>query len=204
MQIDVHRVDAEVARPDATDDRVEIGPVAIDEPAGGVDRVGDRPHLALEQSAGVGVGDHHARHVGTEPRGERRDIDSTFGGGGNVLDRVAGKGGGGGVGAVRGFGDQDDLAGALALRLQRGLNRQDAAQFAMRAGLGTHRHRMHPGQHHQPMRELMDHLQRALHRIDRLKRVDVREPGQPAIFSLSRGLCFIVHEPSGNSPRSIA
>ena len=30
------------------------------------------------------------------------------------------------------------------------------------------------------------------------------KPGSRAIFSLRRGLCFIVHEPSGNSPMSMA
>ena len=43
---------------------------------------------------------------------------------------------------------------AFAARLERGADRQQAAQFAMRAGLGRHRHRRHAGQRGQPMRQL--------------------------------------------------
>ena len=39
MQVDVHRVDAEVARTDLADHRVEVRAVAVDEAARGVDRV---------------------------------------------------------------------------------------------------------------------------------------------------------------------
>jgi hypothetical protein len=66
VQVDVHRVDAEVAGADLADDGVEIGAVAIDEGAGGMDRVADRLHLGLEQPAGVGVGDHHRGDVGSQ------------------------------------------------------------------------------------------------------------------------------------------
>ena len=46
-------------------------------------------------------------------------------------------------------------------------------------------------------RQRVDELQRALHRRRRLQRVEVGEAGSRAIFSLRRGLCFMVHEPSG-------
>ena len=204
MQVDVHRVDAEVAGADLADDGVEVGAVAIDEAARGVDRVGDRLHLGLEQAAGVGVGDHHRGDVGPEAGLQRGEIDAAGGGGGNILDLVAGEGGGGGIGAVGAFGDEHDLA-RVAARFERGADAQDAAQFAMRAGLGGHRHAVHAGQVDQPEGELVDQLERALHRFLRLRAGGCRRsPGSRAIFSLRRGLCFIVHEPSGNSPRSIA
>ena len=40
VEVDVHRVDAEVAGPDPADDGVEIGAVAIDQAARLVDRAG--------------------------------------------------------------------------------------------------------------------------------------------------------------------
>src|SRR3546814_7097517 len=52
VQIDVHRIDAEVAGAHAADDRVEVRAVAIDIAARGMDRVRNRLHLALEQPAG--------------------------------------------------------------------------------------------------------------------------------------------------------
>src|SRR3546814_9163355 len=57
-----------VAGAHAANDRVEVRAVAIDIAAHGMDRVRDRLHVALEQAAGVGVGDHRSeeRRVGQE------------------------------------------------------------------------------------------------------------------------------------------
>ena len=61
VQVDVHRIDAEVARTHLAHDGVEIGAVAIDIAADRMHRVGYRLHVALEQPAGIGIGDHHRR-----------------------------------------------------------------------------------------------------------------------------------------------
>jgi hypothetical protein len=68
VQVDVHGIDAKVAGTHLADDGVEIGAVAIDIAARRMDRVGDRLHVALEQAAGVGIGDHHPRDIRPEPR----------------------------------------------------------------------------------------------------------------------------------------
>ena len=178
MQVDVHRIDAEIARAHPADDRVEIRAVAIDVTARRVHRVRDRLHVALEQAAGVGIGDHHPGDVRPQPRLERLQVDAAVLGGRNVLDRKAGKGGGGRVGAVRAGRHEQDLAVLLALRIERRTNREDAAQLAMRAGLGAHRHGLHAGERDQPVGELVDHLKRALHRVYGRERVDVGEARQ--------------------------
>ena len=50
----------------------------------------------------------------------------------------------------------------------------------------------------QPMRQRVDQLERALHGCIRLQRVQIGKARAAApVFSLRRGLCFIVHEPSG-------
>jgi hypothetical protein len=54
------------------------------------------------------------------------------------------------------------------------------------------------------VRELVDEFERALHGGLRLQRMHVGEAGKRATFSFRRGLCFIVHEPSGKRPLSIA
>ena len=56
---------------------------------------------------------------------------------------------------------------------------EQAAQFAMRARLRTHRDAVHAGEVEQPERELIDHLQRALDGLLRLQRVDVGKARQP-------------------------
>ncbi len=178
MQIDVHRIDAEVAGPDLADDRVEIGAVAINQPAGRMHRLRDRDHVRLEQAAGVGVGDHHRRDVRPEPRLQGGEVDPAGRVRGDVLDPIAGERGGRRVGAVRALGHEHDLA-LVAARFERGADAEQAAQLAVGAGLGAHRHAVHAGQLEQPLGKLVDHRQRALHRFLRLERMDVGETGQP-------------------------
>jgi hypothetical protein len=178
MQIDVHRIDAEVAGPDLADDRVEVRAVAIDEGAGGMDRVADRLHVRLEQTAGVRVGNHHCRDVGAEPRLQRLQVDAAFLRRRNILDAITAEGGRRRVGAVGALRHQHDLA-RVAPRFERGANAQKAAQLAMGPCLGAHRHAIHAGQRDQPFGERVDHLQRSLHRLLRLERVDVGESRQP-------------------------
>ena len=79
MQIDMHRIDAEIARPHPARDGVEIGAVAIEIGARLVHRVGDLDDVALEQSAGVGIGQHDGRDVGTQLGLQRVDIDAAVG-----------------------------------------------------------------------------------------------------------------------------
>ena len=178
VQVDVHGVDAEIAGPHAPDDGVEVGAVAIEVAARPVHRVGDVDDVVLEQAAGVGVGDHGAGDVGAELGLEGGEIDAAAIVGGHRIDLVAAGRRGRGIGAVRGFRHQDALA-RIALGQQRGADGHDAAQLAMRAGGRRHRDRRHVGQRLQPVRQLVDQLQRALHGGDRLHRMQIADAGQP-------------------------
>ena len=62
----------------------------------------------------------------------------------DVLDRVAGDRGGGGIGAVRRIGNQNLLARIAALFEQRA-DQQDAGELAVRAGGGLQRDGVHAG-----------------------------------------------------------
>ena len=177
----MHRVDAEVAGADLADDRVEIGAVAIDERARRMDGVADRLHVRLEQPAGVRIGDHHRRDVGPQPRLQRFEVDAASGVGRDILDAVAGKGGRRRVGAVSALGNQDDLAHVAPL-FQRGADAEQPAQLTVRASLRAHRDRRHSGELEQPVRKLVDDLQRALDCLLRLERMDVGKAGEPRDF----------------------
>ena len=132
MQIDVHRIDAKVARPHPAHDRVEVRAVAINERADGVDGIGDVLQFAFEQPARVGIGDHYRgnitvfRPAHTQARLERGPIDPALGCRRDRLDPVTGEGCGGRVGAVRAFGHQHHRA-RIAPRLERGANAQQPA-----------------------------------------------------------------------------
>ena len=67
MQIDVHGIDAEIARAHLADDGVEVGAVGVEVGAGRVHGLGDGHDVALEQPAGVGIGQHDGGDVGREP-----------------------------------------------------------------------------------------------------------------------------------------
>ena len=178
VQVDVHRIDAQITRPHPPDDGVEIRTIAIDIAACGMDRIGNGLHVPFEQAACVGVSDHDAGHIRTKPRLQRIQINAPFGRCGNIFDRESGKGRRRRVGAMRAFGHQNDAAW-IAPRFQCGLDRQYAAQLAMRTSLGCHGNAVHAGQFDQPDRQFIDNCKRTLHCLDRLQWMHVGKTCHP-------------------------
>ncbi len=85
-----------------------------------------------------------------------------------------------------------------------GAHHQQAGEFAMRAGRGLQRDRVHAGDLDQAFAQRLDDAQRALRNLFRLVGMPVGQPSRRATTSFTRGLYFIVHEPSGYMPRSMA
>ena len=67
----------------------------------------------------------------------------------------------------------------LAARFDRRADRHHAAHLAMRAGLRRKRNRLHSRQFHQPPAQLGHQIERALHRLFRLQRMNVRKARKP-------------------------
>lgn len=174
MQVDVHRIDAEVAGAHLADDRVEVGAVAIDKGAGRVDGVADQLHFGFEKTAGVRIGDHHRRDVRPQPCLQRLEVDTAGGGRRDVLDPVAGEGRGRRVRPVRAFRDQYHLA-LVSPRFERRADAEQTAELTVGAGFGAHRDTVHAGEVEQPEGKLVDHLERTLNGLLRLERMDVRK-----------------------------
>ncbi len=131
-------------------------------------------HLALEQAAGVRVGEHHRRHIRPELGLERGEIDAAIIRAGHFIDGKTRRDSSRGIGAVRGGRHKHALALIrFAARGERGLDRQHAAKLAVRASLGRERHRRHAGQFHQPVREFIHQFERALHGGNRLQRMQI-------------------------------
>ncbi len=198
VQVRVDDVDAHVAGAGDADEGVEVGAVAVEIRAFRVEDVGHARDLGLEHAEGVRNGDHQRGDVFGRPRlraWSRSTVPRLFDF--SSLDLVAGESRRRRVGAVRGVGDEDVLPGVAALR-QRLVHHQDAGQLAVRAGDRLQRHARHAE----------DLLQRLLD-VSRAARgcpapgarpaadASSAKPGVRAISSLMRGLCFIVHEPSG-------
>ncbi len=178
VQIDVHGVDAELARPHPPDDGVEIGPVAVEERPRRMGQARDLKHVAFEQAAGVGIGDHHRRHVRAEPGLQVLEVHPAIAGLADLLHLIARLGGGGGIGAV-GRDGREDAAADIAPRRVRRPHGQDPAELALGAGLGAERDGRHAGQGHQPIRQFAHQLDGALNCGDRLQRMEVGEAREP-------------------------
>ena len=202
VQVDVHGVDAEVGGADPADDGVEVGAVAVEEGAGRVDGVGDLDDVALEQPAGVGVGQHDRGDVVAQLRLQRVQIDAA---GGVGRDGVHGEAAGRGrrrVGAVGGFRHQD--AAAVAGARRRGPRWRRGWPPCRTARRG----RRPPATCATAGMPVSVFSQWASVSISSRAPWTVRSgcigwmslrPGSRASFSFRRGLCFIVQEPSGYS-----
>ena len=115
----------------------------------------------------------------------------------HLRELVAGHRDARGVRPVRGVGGDDRVALLAAIGEVRA-HEHEPGELALRAGGRLQRHRGEP-------RDLGEDLLQVPHELERALRVLVvrhagagrGSPGSPASRSCTRGLCFIVHEPSG-------
>ena len=177
VQIDVHSVDAEIAGTHPARNGVEIRAVAIEISARLVHFVGDFLHALLEETAGVGVRQHDRSNVRPELGFQRVSVDMPVVPCRDFVDGEAGQRRRCRICAVRRRWHEDTRA-MFAARLQRRTDRQQAAEFAMRACLRAHGDSRHAGQRRQPVHQVGDERQRTLHRLLRLQRMDIAESRQ--------------------------
>ena len=156
VQVDVHGVDAEIAGPHLADDGVEVGAVGIEVGAGRVHRLGDRHHVALEQPAGVGVGQHDGGDVGRELLLHLLRIDRAVRARRHGLDAVAEQRGGRRIGAVRRLRHQHDRSASRRAPSSAALIAIMPHSSPCAPAFGVMRDRRHAGELEQPARQLGD------------------------------------------------
>ena len=128
VQIDVHRIDAEIARAHAPDNGVEIGAITIEITAHVMQRIGNLNDVALEQAAGVWIGQHDGGHIVAQFFFERGQVHTPLRIGGNAIDFKAQKRRRGRICAMRRFWNQNAVAcRQFALGFNRGANGHHAA-----------------------------------------------------------------------------
>ena len=182
VQIDVHGIDAEIARANPADNGVEIGPVAVEIAARLVDQVGNLADIPLEQATRVGIGQHDAGDIITELGLEGLHVDAAGLVGRDLVDGEATLHGGCRIGAVGAFRNEDAATAGLAVGIELGADRHHAAELTMRTGFRRHRHGRHIGQRHQPVSQFTHQLVGALHGRDRLQRVHIGEARKAGHF----------------------
>ena len=178
VQVEVHDVEAQLGRLGDPDDRVQVGAVAVDQPAGLVHQPGDLQHVLLEEAQRVGIGQHEAHHRVVQVGLESLQIDVAAAIRGQFDHLQAGHARRRRVSAVRRVGHQD--LGALGLTPVDLVlaHDQHAGQLAVRAGCGLQRHCVKACHLGQVDLQLQQELHGALHHVLVLQRVDVGEAGQ--------------------------
>ena len=136
VDVVVHHVCAEVARPRDAEDGVHVGAVKVDEAALLVHELGDRRDLRIEQAQRIRIGDHEDGGAVVELRVEVVEVDETL--------RVAldadgvepGDGCAGGIGAVGAVGDQDAFAFGFAAILEVSGRDEQSGQLSLSSRRG--------------------------------------------------------------------
>ena len=153
VQVEVADVGAERSGIGQTHESVKVGAIHINLAAVSMHDGGDLLDAALEHAVGGRVGDHERGKVRRMLRrlgAKVGEIDVPLGVAGHGHDREASHRGARGIGAVRGGGDQADLAAALAARLVPPADGEQARVFAVGAGVGLKRNGRETGDFREP------------------------------------------------------
>ena len=110
-------------------------------------------NVLLEQSQGVGVGDHDPGGLVVHQPGHGVWVENPLVIGFDRDGREPAEGRAGGVGAVRRIGDED-LVADVAPRLESFADHEDPGELPVRAGRGLQGHPGHPGDGEQRLLEL--------------------------------------------------
>ena len=156
MQVHVDDVEAHVTGPDLAEDRVQIGAIVVQQPAGLVDQARNLGDATLEHADRGWVGQHDACGLWTQCLFQRLDVDVAIIQCWNLAHRVATHHCGGRVGAVRRIGHDDLASRRVAARIVVGADHRHAGELTLRPGGRDQRHRLHAG-------DVLEHLLQLVH-----------------------------------------
>ena len=128
MQINMHRINAEISRSDTSDNGVKIRPVTIEIAASLVQSIGNLNDIALKQSACVRIGQHNRGNVIAQLVLKSGKVNTTVRIGRDFINFKAQQSRCRRIGPMRGFRHKDTAAGfQLAARFNRRTYRHHAA-----------------------------------------------------------------------------
>lgn len=142
MEIDVHHVEAHIARAAGTEHRIEVGPVVVHQTTTTMDEFCDLRDMFLEESEGIGIGHHHGGDVGaflTDQSFQVGYINESSRIRLHLEDLEATDGGRSGVRAMGGVGHDDFLPLEVAPRTMIVVDGHQARQLTMGTGVGLGR-----------------------------------------------------------------
>ena len=191
-------VEAHVSGPRLADDGVEVGAVVVEERAGRVEDLRHFDDVLVEEAQGRRVRQHQPGRALVDLRAQVVEVEVAALRRRDLLELVAGHRHARRVRSVCCVG-RDDRVALLAFASvgEVRAHQHQAGQLALRAGGRLKRDGGKPGDLGEDLLELPHQLEGALRALVLLMRVEVREPGSATTRSLTRGLYFIVQEPSG-------
>ena len=175
VEVEVDDVEAHVAEAGAAEEGVLVGAVAVEEGAGFVDHLRDLSDVGVEEAEGGGEGQHHRSYALVEVGREEIEVGIAVGVRGDGDDLEAGHGGGRGVGAVGGVGDEHLAAAHVAALQMVVLDHQNAGKLTLGAGGRSEADGVHAGDLGERFLQFVEDGQRALYCLDGLLRMDVCE-----------------------------
>ncbi len=177
VQVEVHDVEAHVARAGDAHDRVEVGAVVVERRPDLVHDPRDLLDLRVEDAERVRVRQHQAGDRVVGLGAQVVDVDAAVGVRADLDDLVAGHRHRRRVGAVRGVGRQH-LRAVLAAVLVVGARQQQAGELAVGAGARLERDVRHAGDLAERLLQAVHQLERALRPRRILQRVQAGVAGQ--------------------------
>ena len=191
VEVEVAHIGTEAAGTGHADERVEVGAIDVDLPAGIVHRGTDLTDRLLEDAVRRGVGDHDRRHsIATclELGVQISDVDVPVGVGGEDDDLEPGHHRAGGVRAVRAGRDQADRAVLVTVGAMEGPDGEEAGELALTSGVGLDAHRVVAGHLGEPGLQLGDQLAQPVRAVIRREGVQVGELRPRDRLHLRRGV----------------
>ena len=179
----MHRVDAQVAGTRLAEEGVQVGPVAVHEPAAGVHDLADARDVLLEEAQRVRVGEHQTGHVLAHGGRDGIGVEDPVVSGGHGPDRVAVERRTRRVRAVRRVGNENRVPVLTAL-LVVGADHHESCEFSLGARCRLQRHAVHARDFRELHREFVAELEEALLERDGLhgvSRGEAREACRPLV-----------------------
>ena len=190
VQIHMDHVKAHVARARDAHDRVQIGAVIVAKSACFVDDARDLEDIRVEKSNGVRVGQHQAGGIFADSCFKCFQIHAalivrSYAHHLKTCHRRAG-----GVGSVGGIGHDDLCSFQIAFFAMICLDQQKAGKFAMCAGCGLKRNRVHAGDLAEIFLQRVADYVAAFNGIGILQRVDAGEARKSRCFFVDLRIIF--------------
>ena len=174
VQIQVHHIDAKIARPHLAHQRVHIGAVHVEQSALGVQNRGDLGDVLLENSQRVGIGQHERGNIFAHLRLQSGDIHHAARIRFQVFDGIVDHRRRRRIRSMRGVWNQNFFSRA-SLRMVISPHHEQTGHLAMRAGGGLQRDCVHARDFDQALAQRFQNLQRALRNLLRLVGMPVRQ-----------------------------